>query len=86
MNFFSIDIKTGILNWKQKINSNLRPTLIDDYIFTVSLEGFLFIIERGSGKIIRITDIFKNFKPRKRSKIQPVGFIVGLYNIYFNNK
>ena len=80
--FFSIDIKTGILNWKQKINSNLRPTLIDDYIFTVSLEGFLFIIERGSGKIIRITDIFKNFKPRKRSKIQPVGFIVGLYNIY----
>ena len=80
--FFSIDINTGILNWQQKINSNLRPTLIDNYIFTVSLEGYLIIMEKISGKIIRSTDIFNNFKPKKRSKIQPVGFIVGLNNIY----
>jgi outer membrane protein assembly factor BamB len=80
--FFSIDISTGILNWQQKINSNLRPTLIDNYIFTVSLEGYLIIIEKKSGNIIRSTDIFKNFKSKKRSKIKPVGFIVGLNNIY----
>jgi len=80
--FFSIDINTGILNWQQKINSNLRPTLIDKYIFTVSIEGYLFIIEKISGIIIRSTDIFKNFRTKKRSKIKPVGFIVGLNNIY----
>ena len=80
--FFSIDIDNGTLNWKQKINSNLRPTLIDNYIFTVSLEGYLIVMEKLSGNIIRSTDIFKNFKPKKRSKIQPVGFIVGVNNIY----
>ena len=80
--FFSIDIKTGTLNWKQKINSNLRPTLVNNYIFTVSLEGYLIVIEKNSGNIIRSTDIFKNFKPKKRSKIKPIGFIVGKNKIY----
>ena len=66
--FFSLNIKTGTLNWQQKINSNLRPTLIDNYIFTVSLEGYLIIIEKNSGSIIRSTDIFKNYVKRKKVK------------------
>ena len=80
--FFSIDVKTGIINWKQKINSNLRPSLIGNYLFTISIEGYLIVIEKNSGNIIRITDIFKNFKKKKRDEIKPVGFIVGLKNIY----
>ena len=80
--FFSLDIATGTLNWKQKINSSLRPTLIDDLIFSVSLEGFLFVIDKKSGNIIRVTDIFNEFKSKQRSKIKPVGFIVGSKNIY----
>ena len=46
--FFSIDLNTGSTNWVQKINSNLRPTLIDNYLFTISLEGFLIIIEKNT--------------------------------------
>ena len=80
--FFSLDSNTGSLNWQQKINSNLRPTFIEDFVFTVSMNGFLVIIDNSSGNIIRITDIFKNFKKKKRSKIYPVGFIVGSNNIY----
>ena len=80
--FYSLDIKTGGLNWKQKINSNLRPTLIDDYIFTISLKGYLIIIEKNSGNIIRITNLFKGIKPKLRDKILPTGFIVGKDNIY----
>ncbi len=80
--FFSIDLATGSFNWENKINSNLRPSLIGNYLFTVSIEGYLIIIEKNSGNIIRITDIFKNFKKKKRDKIKPVGFIVGLNNIY----
>tara|TARA_Y100000992_G_scaffold301746_1_gene273467 strand:- start:486 stop:1787 length:1302 start_codon:yes stop_codon:yes gene_type:complete len=80
--FFSIDLDTGSLNWENKINSNLRPSIVEDYLFTVSLEGYLFIIEKNSGNIIRVTDIFKIFSKQKRKKIKPVGFILGFENIY----
>ena len=80
--FFSLDIKTGILNWKQNINSTLTPTLVDNLIFTITMEGFLVVIDIQQGNIIRITDIFKQFKKKKRLKIKPVGFILGSKNIY----
>ena len=51
-------------------------------MFTVSLEGYLVILEKKTGNIIRVTDIFSNFKIKKRSNIKPTGFIVGLDNIY----
>jgi len=80
--FFSIDLETGGFNWENKVNSNLRPSLIGNYIFTVSLEGYLIVIEKKTGNIIRVTDIFRNFKKKIREKIQPVGFVVGFKNIY----
>ena len=80
--FFSIDSSSGSLNWKQKINSNVRPTIFNNIIFTVTLEGFLTIIDSQSGNIIRITDIFNEFSKNKRKKIKPVGFILGSSNIY----
>ncbi len=81
---FSIDLETGSFNWENKINSNLRPSLVDDYLFTISSEGYLFIVQKKSGNIIRITDIFINFKKKKRKKIKPIGFIIGLENIYLS--
>ena len=43
--FFSIDARTGIIKWGQSINSSLRPTIIDNLIFTISNEGYLFVID-----------------------------------------
>ena len=80
--FFSIDLKTGSFNWENKVNSNLRPSLVENYIFTVSLEGYLIIIEKNSGNIIKATDVFRNFKKKNKEKIKPVGFIIGTDNIY----
>ena len=80
--FFSINANTGVLNWKQKINSNLRPTIIDNLVFTVTMEGFLVVVENSTGNIIRVTNVFDRFKKKKKSKIKPVGFIVGASNIY----
>ena len=87
--FYSIELKTGTINWIQKINSSLKPTLIDDYLFTVSKEGFLLIIEKNSGNIIRSTDVLKKFNikylwedKKLRDEITPAGFIVGKKNIY----
>ena len=82
--FFSIDIVTGSFNWETKINSNIRPSLVGDYLFTVSIEGYLFVIEKNTGNIIRVTDIFSNFKTKKRDKINPTGFVIGLKNIYLS--
>ncbi len=81
-NFYSLDIKTGSLNWKQKINSNLRPTLVGNLIFTITMEGFLVVVNKKNGNVIRSTDIFEKFDKKKRNKITPVGFIVGIDNIY----
>ena len=80
--FFSINANTGVLNWKQKINSNLRPTIVDNLVFTVTMEGFLVVVDNSTGNIIRITNVFDRFKKKKKSKIKPVGFIVGASNIY----
>ena len=82
--FFSIDAKTGILNWEQKINSNLRPTLINNLIFTVTNEGYLIILDNISGEIKRATDLFYKYKPKLRKKIKPVGFIIGSKNFYLS--
>ncbi len=81
---FSIDFKTGTFNWETTVNSNVRPTIVDNLLFTVSLEGYLVILQKDSGNIIRITDIFENFKSKKRSKIKPVGFVMGNKNIYLS--
>jgi len=80
--FYSLDAKTGFVNWKQEINSNLTSTLINELIFAISNEGYLIIINDESGNIVRITDVFNLFKPKKRSKIKPVGFFAGKQNIY----
>ena len=78
--FFSIDARTGIIKWTQSINSSLRPTIIDNLIFTISNEGYLFIIDDRTGNILRITDILNNFK--NRENIKPIGFIHGRHKIF----
>ena len=81
---FTIDLETGSFNWENKINSNLTLSLVGNYLFTVSIEGYLIVIEKSSGNIIRITDVFNQFKKKKRDKIKPIGFIIGLNKIYLS--
>jgi len=80
--FFSLDSKAGIINWKQNINSTLRPTLINNLIFTISNEGFLVVIDKNTGSILKMTNVFDIFRKKKRSRIKPEGFIIGNKKIY----
>ena len=80
---FSIDARTGIINWKQTVNSSLTPTIIEDLIFSVSNEGYLFVIENKNGNIVRITDMLKNIKDKK-NKIKPTGFVLARNIIYLS--
>ncbi|MDA9065768.1 PQQ-like beta-propeller repeat protein [Candidatus Pelagibacter sp.] len=79
---YSVDQMSGTINWKQKVNSDLRPTLIGNVVLTISSEGYLYIIENETGNIIRVTDIFNSFKDKKRKEIKPIGFLVGINDIF----
>ena len=83
--FFSIDLSTGTTNWTNEVNSILTPAIISDYIFTVSKDGYLFTIQKKQGNIIRINDLYKNYDLKKRKKLKPIGFSVGLNNLYLAN-
>ena len=81
---FSIDIKSGSFNWETKVNSFIASAILDNLIFTISLEGYLVVIEKNSGNIIRITDIFNKFENNERSNIFPTGFSLGFNKIYLS--
>ena len=83
--FYSIDVTTGTINWINNINSNLRPIINKNLIFTISNNGFLFVIVKNKGNIIRITDLYKNYKIKNRKNLSPVGFVIGKNKLYVTN-
>ena len=83
--FYSLDIKTGAINWITEINSNLTPVMINNLIFTVSNDGYLYVVDKNKGNIIRITDLYKNYKIKKRNDIKPIGFAIGNTKLYLTN-
>ena len=80
--FFSIDLLSGTINWKQDFSSELRSTLIGDYLVTISDDGLLIVMNKETGQIIRINDLLKNVKEKRKKNYQPVGFLIGKFNIY----
>lgn len=83
--FYSVDLKTGVTNWINDINSNLTPIIIGNLIFTVSNEGYLHVIEKSNGNIIRINDLYVNYKQKKRNKLKPIGFVIGNDKLFLTN-
>ena len=83
--FYSIDVKTGVTNWINEVNSNITPVVIGNLIFTISNEGYLYVLEKNNGNILRITNLYNNYKERKRKNIKPIGFIIGKTNLYLTN-
>jgi outer membrane protein assembly factor BamB len=66
--FFSLDINSGSINWKQKINTHLRSTVINNFIFSITMNGFLIITDSKSGNLVRATDIFSYIRKKGRKK------------------
>jgi len=82
--FFAIDEKNGVIKWKQNLNSNLRPTFANGLVFTVTLEGYLVVLDSRNGNIARMTNVLKQIKNFKKKNIKPVGFIVTNDKIYLS--
>tara|TARA_B100001063_G_scaffold238731_1_gene261279 strand:+ start:387 stop:1685 length:1299 start_codon:yes stop_codon:yes gene_type:complete len=83
--FYSVDSKNGIINWKSEISSSITPLITGNLILTVSEDGYLIVIEKDKGNIIRVTDLFKNYKINKRKKIKPIGFAIDDMTLYLTN-
>ena len=84
--FFSLDLLTGSINWKQDFSSEIRPALIDDYLITISDNGLLIIMNKKTGQIIRVNDLYKNIKDKRKKDFKPIGFVVGKSYIYLSTK
>ena len=89
--FYALDETTGIVLWKQNLNSNLRSTFIENLIFSVTLEGYLAILDARNGNILRMTNIFERIKKYEkkglladRTTVIPIGFIVSNKKIYIS--
>ncbi len=83
--FYSIDIETGTIKWINKINSNLTPIISDNLLFTVSNDGYLYVVEKNKGNIIRVNDLYINYKTKKRKDIKPIGFAIGDTKLYLTS-
>ena len=83
--FYSIDTTTGLINWKNEISSDLKPVVIGNLVITISEKGYLYVVDKKSGNIIRINDLYKDYKDKKRKQIKPTGFFIALNKIYLTN-
>ena len=83
--FYSIDVKLGLINWKNEISSSLRPAVVGKFIITISDQGYLYIIDKKTGNIIRINDLHKNYKINKKKNIFTTGFLISQKKVYLTN-
>ena len=79
-----IDANNGIIMWVQNLNSIVRPVVIEKLIFTVTSNGYLVVIDKNTGNILRSTSIIKNLKKYNKEKFNPSGFIIAKNNIYLS--
>ena len=80
--FFSVDITSGAINWIQNINSEVKPAIIGNLIFTISNDGYLFVINKTNGNILRITDAINKIKSNKKDDVYPTGFVSNSKDVY----
>ena len=83
--FFSINKQNGSVNWVNKVRSNLTPIIVENYVFTVSNDGYFYVIDKNQGNIIRINDIYKDYKVKKRKYVKPTGFTLSQDKLYVSN-
>ena len=82
--FFAVSLDTGSVKWRKKINSSVRPTITKDLIITIADNGFLIILDKKNGKLVRSTNIKTKIKKKKWNDLVNNGFLVGKNKIYLS--
>ena len=83
--FYSIDTTTGLINWINEIKSDLRPVVIANFVITISDKGYLYVIDKKKGNIIRINNLHHNYKAKKQKDVFTTGFFVARNKVYLSN-
>ena len=78
---FSIDLKSGYINWRQDIGSKNNPIIDGNNVFLISDNGYFINLNKKSGKIIWSINILKK-KKKKEQITQTTGFIMGSGKVY----
>ena len=81
LSFFSYNLNTGQINWKQEVSSIGAPIVDGKNIFILTKNGYFVIIDKDTGKIISSANILKILKKKKQST-RITGFIMGSGKIY----
>ena len=81
LSFFSYNLNTGQINWKQEVSSIGAPIVDGKNIFILTKNGYFVIIDKDTGKIISSANILKILKKQKQST-RITGFIMGSGKIY----
>ena len=75
--FFALNSKNGFVKWKQNLSTILPPIIINNIVFTISDNGYLAILDKKNGNILRSTHIKKELKIKENR-----GFIIGKKHIF----
>jgi len=81
VSFFSYNLNSGQINWKQEVSSIGTPIVDGKNIFILTKNGFFVIIDKFTGKINSSTNILKILK-KKNQATRITGFILGSGKIY----
>ena len=81
---FSIDNTNGKVNWIQNINAILAPSIIDKLIFIVTNDGYLILLDKDQGSIIRSSNLKKYIKNFEKKKIFINGYLIVKNNIFIS--
>ena len=45
----------------------------------------MYVVEKNKGNVLRITDIYINYKSKKRKDVKPIGFAIGNTKLYLTS-
>jgi len=80
-NIYSLDLNSGITNWKQEASSISAPIISGKNIFIVTENGYFIILKKNTGQIISSRNILKILK-RKKQETKITNFIMGSGKVY----
>ncbi len=81
---FAISSDTGNIKWRKRISSRVRPIITKDLVITISDNGFLIILNKNNGNLIRSTNIKTKFKKKNLDVLINSGFVIGKNKIYLS--
>ena len=82
---YLIDAKSGFINQRFNFGSNVKPLILNNYLFLITNNSFLISLELNSGKIIYSYDLNKkisDFYNIRKRKISPKNIIILSDNIF----